>query len=175
MEVGLGTWPAWGGVEVKAWRRWQTRRWTSEVSPRRPWCPTVTGEACLRAAFCPDTDASLSLRVEKMNVYDTGYARLIDICVHVCVGRSHTPGWDHVFTEACSSWGDFAVELVRGDGFTGTPLSHRTASARSYNRNVDRSGFTYSCPHCGKTFQKPSQLTRHVRIHTGAPGRAGQA
>lgn len=49
-----------------------------------------------------------------------------------------------------------------------TPLSHRTASSRSYNRNVDRSGFTYSCPHCGKTFQKPSQLTRHVRIHTGA-------
>ncbi|KAM7126021.1 zinc finger protein 236 isoform 3-T3 [Molossus nigricans] len=43
----------------------------------------------------------------------------------------------------------------------------RAASARSYNRNVDRSGFTYSCPHCGKTFQKPSQLTRHVRIHTG--------
>ncbi|KAF6089840.1 zinc finger protein 236 [Phyllostomus discolor] len=41
------------------------------------------------------------------------------------------------------------------------------SSTRSYNRNVDRSGFTYSCPHCGKTFQKPSQLTRHVRIHTG--------
>ncbi|XP_035866034.1 zinc finger protein 236 isoform X2 [Phyllostomus discolor] len=43
----------------------------------------------------------------------------------------------------------------------------RMSSTRSYNRNVDRSGFTYSCPHCGKTFQKPSQLTRHVRIHTG--------
>ncbi|XP_051467883.1 zinc finger protein 236 isoform X9 [Apus apus] len=43
----------------------------------------------------------------------------------------------------------------------------RVSNTRSYNRNIDRSGFTYSCPHCGKTFQKPSQLTRHVRIHTG--------
>uniref|UniRef100_A0A8D0BAI8 Zinc finger protein 236 n=1 Tax=Salvator merianae TaxID=96440 RepID=A0A8D0BAI8_SALMN len=43
----------------------------------------------------------------------------------------------------------------------------RISNTRSYNRNIDRSGFTYSCPHCGKTFQKPSQLTRHVRIHTG--------
>ncbi|KAM6088634.1 zinc finger protein 236 isoform 5-T5 [Chlamydotis macqueenii] len=43
----------------------------------------------------------------------------------------------------------------------------RVSNTRSYNRNIDRSGFTYSCPHCGKMFQKPSQLTRHVRIHTG--------
>ncbi|OXB80193.1 UNVERIFIED_CONTAM: hypothetical protein H355_011553 [Colinus virginianus] len=46
-------------------------------------------------------------------------------------------------------------------------LCRRVSNTRSYNRNIDRSGFTYSCPHCGKTFQKPSQLTRHVRIHTG--------
>ncbi|KAH0500503.1 Zinc finger protein 236 [Microtus ochrogaster] len=43
----------------------------------------------------------------------------------------------------------------------------RASGTRTYNRNIDRSGFTYSCPHCGKTFQKPSQLTRHIRIHTG--------
>lgn len=46
-------------------------------------------------------------------------------------------------------------------------FNDRVSNTRSYNRNIDRSGFTYSCPHCGKTFQKPSQLTRHVRIHTG--------
>ena len=48
----------------------------------------------------------------------------------------------------------------------------RVAGTRPYSRNIDRSGFTYPCPHCGKTFQKPSQLTRHVRIHTGV-GRLG--
>uniref|UniRef100_A0A8B9CNQ1 Zinc finger protein 236 n=1 Tax=Anser brachyrhynchus TaxID=132585 RepID=A0A8B9CNQ1_9AVES len=48
-----------------------------------------------------------------------------------------------------------------------THYKRRVSNTRSYNRNIDRSGFTYSCPHCGKTFQKPSQLTRHVRIHTG--------
>ncbi|XP_053570824.1 zinc finger protein 236 isoform X2 [Bombina bombina] len=48
-----------------------------------------------------------------------------------------------------------------------THLKIRVTSTRSYNRNIDRSGFSYTCPHCGKTFQKPSQLTRHVRIHTG--------
>lgn len=51
---------------------------------------------------------------------------------------------------------------------------NRVSNTRSYNRNIDRSGFTYSCPHCGKTFQKPSQLTRHVRIHTGKVNKSVQ-
>ncbi|KAL8603303.1 hypothetical protein ACOMHN_053999 [Nucella lapillus] len=41
-------------------------------------------------------------------------------------------------------------------------LSHRT-----YKRNIDRTGFNHRCKHCSKTFQKPSQLIRHERIHTG--------
>uniref|UniRef100_S4RJ24 Zinc finger protein 236 n=1 Tax=Petromyzon marinus TaxID=7757 RepID=S4RJ24_PETMA len=40
-------------------------------------------------------------------------------------------------------------------------------STRSYKRNIDRSGFSHRCEHCMKTFQKPSQLIRHIRIHTG--------
>ncbi|XP_072316378.1 zinc finger protein 236-like isoform X1 [Eucyclogobius newberryi] len=41
------------------------------------------------------------------------------------------------------------------------------SSSRNYKKSIDRSGFTNSCLHCGKTFKKPSQLVRHTRIHTG--------
>ncbi|XP_064466594.1 zinc finger protein 236-like [Ornithodoros turicata] len=41
-------------------------------------------------------------------------------------------------------------------------LSHRT-----YKRNIDRTQFAHKCNTCKKQFQKPSQLIRHNRIHTG--------
>ncbi|CAH1779250.1 unnamed protein product [Owenia fusiformis] len=40
-------------------------------------------------------------------------------------------------------------------------------SVKHHRQRVDRSGFTQKCSHCNKTFQKPSQLERHTRIHTG--------
>lgn len=41
-------------------------------------------------------------------------------------------------------------------------LSHRT-----YKKNIDRTQFAHKCNTCKKQFQKPSQLVRHNRIHTG--------
>ncbi|XP_041376964.1 zinc finger protein 236-like [Gigantopelta aegis] len=38
---------------------------------------------------------------------------------------------------------------------------------RTYKRNIDRSTFHHRCKYCPKSFQKPSQLVRHERIHTG--------
>ncbi|XP_072013955.1 zinc finger protein 236-like [Amphiura filiformis] len=44
----------------------------------------------------------------------------------------------------------------------------KSLSAATQKRRVpDRSGFIHVCTHCGKSFQKPSQLVRHVRVHTG--------
>lgn len=49
------------------------------------------GRSLSARGVLPRHSASLSLRVEKMNVYDIGYAKLIHTCVHVCVGRvTHT-------------------------------------------------------------------------------------
>ena len=40
-------------------------------------------------------------------------------------------------------------------------------SHKSHKRNIDRSTFVHKCDTCHKCFQKPSQLVRHKRIHTG--------
>lgn len=40
-------------------------------------------------------------------------------------------------------------------------------SHKSHKRNIDRSTFIHKCDTCHKCFQKPSQLVRHKRIHTG--------
>uniref|UniRef100_A0A8C0D0W7 C2H2-type domain-containing protein n=1 Tax=Balaenoptera musculus TaxID=9771 RepID=A0A8C0D0W7_BALMU len=70
-------------------------------------------------------------------------------------------------THACKACGEGFETPPQLKEHMKTHYKVRVSSTRSYNRNIDRSGFTYSCPHCGKTFQKPSQLTRHIRIHTG--------
>ncbi|KAL4235060.1 hypothetical protein ACF0H5_006698 [Mactra antiquata] len=43
----------------------------------------------------------------------------------------------------------------------------KSMSHRTYKKEIDRSGFSHKCKHCMKTFQKPSQLLRHERVHTG--------
>ena len=43
----------------------------------------------------------------------------------------------------------------------------RSLSHRIYKRDIDRSRFVHQCESCFKSFQKPSQLERHMRIHTG--------
>ncbi|XP_063221108.1 zinc finger protein 236-like [Bacillus rossius redtenbacheri] len=40
-------------------------------------------------------------------------------------------------------------------------------SHKYHKRNIDRSSFAHKCDSCTMAFQKPSQLLRHRRIHTG--------
>uniref|UniRef100_A0A8C5MDV9 C2H2-type domain-containing protein n=1 Tax=Leptobrachium leishanense TaxID=445787 RepID=A0A8C5MDV9_9ANUR len=48
-----------------------------------------------------------------------------------------------------------------------THVKIRVVRAKADNRNIDRSGFRYSCPHCGKKFKRRDQVTCHAMIHTG--------
>ncbi|XP_050623552.1 zinc finger protein 236 isoform X3 [Macaca thibetana thibetana] len=86
------------------------------------------------------------------------------LAVHMEEHRQELAGTRQHACKACKKEFETSSELKE---HMKTHYKIRVSSTRSYNRNIDRSGFTYSCPHCGKTFQKPSQLTRHIRIHTG--------
>uniref|UniRef100_H0XRU0 Zinc finger protein 236 n=1 Tax=Otolemur garnettii TaxID=30611 RepID=H0XRU0_OTOGA len=86
------------------------------------------------------------------------------LAIHMEEHRQELAGTRPHTCKACKKEFEAASELKE---HMKTHYKIRVSSTRSYNRNIDRSGFTYSCPHCGKTFQKPSQLTRHIRIHTG--------
>ncbi|XP_053324282.1 zinc finger protein 236 [Spea bombifrons] len=86
------------------------------------------------------------------------------LSLHMEEHRQELSGSKTFSCKSCKKTFDTAPQLK---DHMKTHFKIRVASTRSYNRNIDRSGFSYSCPHCGKTFQKPSQLTRHIRIHTG--------
>ncbi|XP_075069313.1 zinc finger protein 236 isoform X2 [Mixophyes fleayi] len=86
------------------------------------------------------------------------------LSLHMEEHRQEMAGSKTYSCKSCKKTFDAAPQLK---DHMKTHFKIRVTSTRSYNRNIDRSGFSYSCPHCGKTFQKPSQLTRHIRIHTG--------
>ncbi|XP_069587053.1 zinc finger protein 236 isoform X2 [Ranitomeya imitator] len=86
------------------------------------------------------------------------------LSLHMEEHRQELAGSKTYSCKSCKKTFDSAPQLK---DHLKTHFKIRVTSSRSYNRNIDRSGFSYSCPHCGKTFQKPSQLTRHIRIHTG--------
>lgn len=50
---------------------------------------------------------------------------------------------------------------------TFSPYRRQTLKHRKYRKHTDRHGFPHRCMYCSKRFTKPSQLQRHLRIHTG--------
>lgn len=76
----------------------------------------------------------------------------VPVCIYSMNCAAHCVKWSTL----CSSVISACLFQVKAS------LSHK-----SHKRNIDRSTFVHKCDTCHKCFQKPSQLVRHKRIHTG--------